>query len=164
MSVKAIGGYTSRDVIAVPDNTESFVFQANGAIPVGSTVVLDLLGVTTGQATADNVLVVVGGADMDSRFVGVYSGDGGTGADDGTFGGKACVAGDQIRVITYGACWARVTGTIDISGAEGAAALALGATGAFIVATAESADGFKPIANVLADNSGTGTRNRVFLH
>lgn len=109
--------------------------QAGGAIPVGSTVVF-----STATLTPPNLVGVVGAANQDYLFVGIYDGVGGTGAADATYGGRAAVSGDAIELICKGPVYARVNGTDNVAVGD---QLALDATGSLIKASAVSADGLK---------------------
>jgi len=81
--------------------------EANGAIPVGSLIVLDTT-ITTGRKA-----VVAPTSIANSLLLGIYTGNGGTGAEVAASGtdatgvtrsGRAAVAGDFIDFVSYGYC------------------------------------------------------------
>lgn len=74
-------------------------FEADGAIPVGSVVALD-----TGNTAGKLVVVCPAAATADHRALGIYQGQGGSGAETTTSGllGRAAVDGDIIKVRVFG--------------------------------------------------------------
>lgn len=141
------------DNAAHADKVETF--EAGGAIPVGSPVVID---------PADNTgkSVIVGAAATAEMFQGVYEGVGGTGAvASSPLTGRAAVTGNHIKVRWKGLTTALVDGTTDV--ADGAF-LAVGA-GAFIGATpVVNAEYLRGIARAMeAQTADAATPTLVYL-
>lgn len=87
---------------SAPSDTEEY--EADGAIPVGSAVALDVANLTGKLVVAATLMTGV---------VGIYEGLGGTGAVAGTgFSGQAAVDGDIITVTTRGHAVAIVAGDV----------------------------------------------------
>lgn len=100
MRITRLGGLISTaDTTLYQAEKIECLFEADGAIAVGGCVKLDPTANTTGK------LVVATSAVLDHRSaVGIYEGEGGSGAAATVSGtkGNAAVDGDLIMVTTYG--------------------------------------------------------------
>ena len=112
MRITRLGGITAdADTTLYQADKIECMFEADGAINVGAPVKLDV------TSNLNCTLVVEAAAILDHRqFVGIYEGEGGTGAAVGTTTpsqstGNAAVDGDLIMVTTYGRAIARQDGT-----------------------------------------------------
>ncbi len=91
---------------------ETGIYTAGEAIPVGSWVMISVAD-TTGTA------VLKGTSAAGPRFVGIYEGVGGTGADAASpFTGKAALTGDRITVTKRGRAIALVLGAAGLAAGD----------------------------------------------
>ncbi len=130
MRISRLGGIIASNDSSLnsADGKIETIFEADGAIAVGGVAKLDVTGNT------DCRLVIAGAAILDHRqAVGIYEGEGGTGAVASVSGtsGKAAVDGDVIMVTTYGKAVALQDGTTDTIPGE-ALQIEAGATGYLI--------------------------------
>lgn len=107
MKISRLGGLNQiTESLGGPDKIQA-IFEADGAINPGEAVALD-----TGNVTGKLVVACPASANSDHRFVGIYEGQGGSGAETTTTGltGFAAADGDIIYVTVYGVAQALLDG------------------------------------------------------
>lgn len=121
MLIKRLGGkvYSDGEAYSGGDKVE-VLFEADGAIPVGTPCTLDITANTLGT------LVVASETANDHAFIGVYEGRGGSGAEATISGltGRAAVDGDVIYLTAYGVAETLCDGTTTDIAAGNALSLA----------------------------------------
>jgi len=164
MKITRLGGitYANDTVLANADKIEC-IFEANGAITVGSSVIHE-------NTSVNGTLVVIGStaadiATSDHKFVGIYEGIGGSGTLTTTSGltGRAAADGDIIMVTTYGPAIALVSGeTADVA-AGSALTLSTTVNGEIVNLGTTFDAGDVPMLIACEGNQGTTAARDVFV-
>lgn len=134
------------------------LFEADATITPGKTVALDT-GNTAGK------LVVTTPVSINSRIVGVYEGEGGTGAQTTTSGltGNSALDGDLIWVTVYGVATALLAST-STAFADGDSCVANADVAGVLQQAAASATATTYFVALEAlTTGGTGTAKKVFV-
>ena len=101
MRISRLGGLLNTDTFGAQAEVIDIMYEADGSIPVGAAVMIDTASNLTGK------LAVIATATNDHLCLGIYTGEGGTGALNTTSGlptdRRAAVDGDVIFVRAYGA-------------------------------------------------------------
>lgn len=115
MLINEVGGVNITNDTFATAPTVKELYKAGGAISVGQCVVMDdVANALTAVGTQVVVSPASATASDQTRFCGIYSGVGGTGATStvSTLPGKAAVSGDMILVIQKGMTYAIAEGTV----------------------------------------------------
>lgn len=96
---EALGMVANADTTLHQGESIDMLFEADAAISVGACVAYD-----TGNTAAKLVVTTPAAATSDHRAIGIYTGQGGTGAETTISGlkGRAAVDGDHIWVRVFG--------------------------------------------------------------
>jgi hypothetical protein len=153
-------------------NKVYMLFEADGAILPGRPVLLDSAGNTSGRLVVQSS----GTALVDHKFVGVYTGLGGSTApstDVTAYPDTTDAAdGDLIWVQVYGPCTAEVfgtgTGSVDVDAGDaltlyGAVFTSVAADGRIMVVGGADVPGVAPIAAALEDTDAAAAPKAIFV-
>jgi hypothetical protein len=138
----------------------SCLFEADAAITVGKCVAID-----TGNLTAALVVTCPAAATADHRALGIYEGEGGSGAKTTVSGlsGRDAADADQIWITMFGLATALVDGdTTDATDGD-ALTPSVAVAGELQSLGTTFAAGAKPIFTCLEANTSTVAAKKVFV-
>jgi len=161
MRLTKLGGITVlADTTLYQAEKISALFVANAAVSVGMNV-----GLTTSNTAGKLVVKTPASANSDHLSLGIYEGEGGTGALTTTSGltGRDAAANDLIWVTIYGLATALVDGTTTDATDGNALTPSVTTAGELESLANTFAAGAKPIYTCLETNTGATAAKKVFV-
>ena len=155
-----VGTVVGADTTLRQAESHDLLFEADGAIGVGEAVALD-----TGNTAGKLVVVCPAGATADHRAIGIYQGEGGSGAQTTTTGlsGRAAVDGDFVWIRVSGIATALVDGTTTDANDGDVLSPSLTTAGELVSLSTTFDAGDFPIFTCIEANAGATAAKKVFV-